>query len=148
MPTETTRYVPLPESLKKVGLDKLAETPTPVSMITNYIESLFPHGNEEAESQWQKSKIKKLRVVKNEQELAKRETAMKIAEDPDSFATEIRDKKREEMIESRKQQYAPMIEAINENKEERLRLHTINNHKDNAIDHLNTEEDSTACAIV
>ena len=75
--------------------------------------------------------------MKNEQELAKRETAMKIAEDPDSFATEIRDKKREEMIESRKQQYAPMIEAINENKEERLRLHTINNH--NTHLHRNNE---------
>ena len=147
IPTEPTRYVPLPDSLKKVGLDKLAETSTPVSMMTSYIESLFPQGSQEAEASWQKTKVKKLRAIKNEEELRNKEIAMKIAEDPDSFEKEIRDTKREEMVKSRQEKYAPMIEEINQKKEERLRLNRINTHTDNAIDHLNTQEDSAACVI-
>ena len=79
--------------------------------------------------------------------MREKEKAIKIAQDPAAFEEEIREIKREQMVQDRKDKYAPMIEEINEKKEERLRLHKINTHKDNAIDHLNTEEESSACVI-
>jgi hypothetical protein len=40
-----------------------------------------------------------------------------------------------------------MYEEIEAKKEEKQRLHKINHSADNAIDHLKSESDSSACAI-
>ena len=90
VPTAAPRYVPLPDSLAKVGLDKLAETPTPISMMTAYVESLFPHGNKDAEDAFNKSKVKKLRVIKKQEEVERREMAMKMADNPDEYEGDSR----------------------------------------------------------
>lgn len=147
VPTAAPRYVPLPDSLAQVGLDKLAETPTPISMMTAYVESLFPHGNKDAEDAFNKSKVKKLRVIKKQEEVERREMAMKMADNPDEYEGEIRDKERKEKMSQRKKDYEPMYEDIEAKKEEKQRLHKINHSADNAIDHLNSEGNSSACAI-
>ena len=147
MPTTAPRYVPLPESLEKIGLDKLAETPTPISMMTAYVESLFPHGNKEAEEAFTKSRVKKLKVVKRQEELEQRELALKMAERPDEYEDEVREKSRKDKVKQIQMDYAPMYEEIEAKKDEKQRLHKINSSKDNAIDHLKSETDSSACAV-
>jgi len=111
------------------------------------VESLFPHGSKEEEEAFTKSRVKKLKVVKKKEELERKEMLLKMTERPDEYEHDIREKNREEKIKQIKMDYAPMYEELEAKKEEKQRLHVINHSQDNAIDHLKSESDSSACTV-